>query len=109
MKFYYENGMGDIGFFSEKNLIKAIYTAWNIEADLYLVLDKNIKKIKDIKFPRRNQLKLIFAPLDGNELNSDLLKEYGYYMIDGEEEREIKNIRTNEIAKFDWSEVKQLI
>ncbi|WP_279286572.1 hypothetical protein [Clostridium botulinum] len=36
MEFYYENSMGDHGTFSENNLVKAIYIAWNVEADLYL-------------------------------------------------------------------------
>ena len=105
MKFYYENSIGDNGFFSEKDLIKAIYSAWNIEADLYLIIDKNVKKVKDIE---HKQLKSLFFPFEDNEINSKYLKEYGYYMIDGEEEREIRDIKTNEIVKYDWSEVKQL-
>lgn len=36
MEFYYENSMENHGTFSENNLVKAIYTAWNVEADLYL-------------------------------------------------------------------------
>lgn len=108
MKFYYENNMGDSGFFSEKDIIKAIYTAWNIEANLYLVIDKNIKKIKDITNVC-SQLKLIFTPWENNEFNSDLLKEYGYYIVDGEHEGEIRKISTDKIVKYDWSEVKQLI
>lgn len=28
MKFYYENNLGDSGYFTEKDLVKAIYTAW---------------------------------------------------------------------------------
>lgn len=108
MKFYYISNCGDEGFFKEKDLIKAIYTAWNIEGNLYLVINDKIKNI-DVIQDFNNQTKLIFAPLDGNELNSDLLKEYGYYMEDGECEREIKNIKTGKTVKYDWSEVKQLI
>lgn len=108
MKFYYENYLGDSGFFSEKDLVKAIYTAWNIEADLYLVTDKNIKKIKDFT-DFFKQTKIIFLPNEDNNFNSSTLKEYGYYMEDGEEEREIKEINTRNIVKYDWSEVKQLI
>jgi hypothetical protein len=96
MKFYYENSMGDRGAFVEKDIIKAIYTSWNIEANLYLVNGFNDKV-------------LIFAPWEGNELNSDLLKEYGYYMEDDKEERVIKELSTGRIVKYDWSEVKQLI
>lgn len=108
MKFYYINNCGDEGFFKEENLIKAIYTAWNIEGNLYLVLDSKIKNMNILQ-DFKNQTKLIFAPLDGNELNSDLLKEYGYYMEDGEIEREIKEIKTGKVVKYDWSEVRQLI
>ena len=44
MRFYYENNIGYSGYFSENDLVKAIYTAWNIEANLYLLND-NIKKL----------------------------------------------------------------
>jgi hypothetical protein len=95
MKFYYENCMGDSGYFSEKDLVKAIYTAWNIEADLYL-LNNEIEK-------------LIFAPYEENEFNSDILKEYGYKMEYLGKCREIIDIKTNQVVKYNWSEVKQLV
>ncbi len=94
MKFYYENNVGDNGYFSETNLIKAIYTAWNIEANLYLINDN---------------MELVFAPLETNEFNSELLESFGYKMIDGEKYREIVELNTNKIIRYDWSEVKQLI
>lgn len=99
MKFYYQNYLGDTGYFVEKEIVKAIYTAWNIEAELFLLLDEKDKNNKII----------IFSPNDDNELNSDLLKPFGLYMIDGEQEREIKRIKDNSIVKYDWSEVKKLI
>ena len=106
MKFYYQNNVGDSGVFSEKDLVKAIYTAWNIEAELYLLND-------DVKKFNVNDLfkvsKLLFSPHDDNEMNNELLEEFGYYMEDGEEEREIKEIKTGKIIKYDWSEVKKLI
>lgn len=108
MKFYYINNSGDEGFFKEKDLIKAIYTAWNIEADLYLTIDENIKNV-DIIQDFSNQTKIIFAPYEDNEFNSYTLKEYGYYMEDGEKYRVIKEIKTGEVVKYDWSEVRQLI
>lgn len=95
MRFYYDNNMGDHGYFSENNLVKAIYTAWNIDANLYLI--KNNKK------------ELIFAPYEGNELNSELLNSYGYKMTDGEEYREIVDIKTDKVIRYDWSMVKQLV
>ena len=107
MRFYYENSMGDSGYFSENDLVKAIYNAWNIEADLYLLND-DIKKL-DRNISVFKQAKLIFAPWEDDEFNSDMLKEYGYYMEDGEHEREIKEIKTGKIVKYDWSEVKQLV
>lgn len=94
MKFYYENFMGDTGTFKERNLIKAIYMAWNIEADLYLLID--------------NDWQIIFCPSETNDFNSDLLKEYGYKIIDGEKYREIVEIKTGKIIKYDWSKVKKL-
>lgn len=94
MKFYYENTMGDTGIFSETDLIRAIYAAWNIEASLY-ILGSGVKK-------------LIFAPWESNEFNSDLLKEYGYYMDDGDHVREIKDTKSGQVIKYEWSEVKQL-
>jgi hypothetical protein len=107
MRFFYENYMGDSGYFSEKDLVKAIYTAWNIEADLYLLKD-GIKKIDKYE-PFREQAKLVFTPHDGNELNSQLLEEFGYKMEDGEEYREIVDIKTGKIIRYDWAEVKQLV
>lgn len=107
MRFYYENGMGDSGYFSEDNLVKAIYTAWNIEADLWLLND-GLKKINEHEL-RSKQAKIVLAPYEGNEFNSDILKPFGYKMEDREEYREIIDIKTNNIIKYHWSEVKQLV
>ena len=107
MRFFYENNMGDSGYFSEKDIVKAIYTAWNIEATLYLLND-GVKKL-DLKKRLGEQLKVVFSPYDGNEFNSDVLEEFGYKMEDGEEEREIIDIKTGKVVKYEWSEVKQLI
>ena len=107
MRFYYQNSMGDSGYFSENNLVKAIYTAWNIEAELYLLNNGN--RIIDQHQSFNKQTKIIFCPLEGNELNSDLLKEFGYKMEDGKEERDIINIKTGKVVSYDWSEVKQLV
>jgi len=96
MKFYYENYSGDSGYFQEDNLILAIYSAWNIEANLY-ILDEET-----------NQEKLIFAPYEDNEFNSDLLGEYGYRMEDGEKYREIVDIKTGDIVRYDWDKVLDL-
>ena len=110
MRFYYQNGMGDSGYFSEDNLVKAIYTAWNIEAELYL-LNKGLRKIdwNSKENPFTKQSKIVFCPMEGNEFNSDILKEFGYKMDDGEELREIIDIKTGKIIRYDWSEVKQLV
>lgn len=107
MKFYYWNSMGDSGIFSEQDLIKAIYSVWNVEGNLYLI-DSNYEG----KLTEENILgvsKLIFAPWESNEFNSELLKEFGYYMEDGNGHREIKDIKTHEVKRYDWSEVRLLI
>lgn len=110
MRFYYENSAGDSGYFSENNFVKAIYTAWNIEAELWLLND-GLKKIdwKDKSGSFTKQAKIIFAPYEGNEFNSDVLEEFGYKMEDGEKYREIIEIASGKVIKYDWSEVKQLI
>jgi len=97
MKFYYENYSGDSGYFEEDDLILAIYSSWNIEANLYLLNEET------------NQEKLVFAPYEDNEFNSDLLEEYGYNMIDGDEYREIVDVRTGDVVRYDWNEVIDLI
>ena len=96
MKFYYENYSGDSGYFQEDDLILAIFSGWNIEANLY-ILDEET-----------NQEKLIFAPYEDNEFNSDLLKEYGYRMEDGEEYREIVDIKTGDVVRYEWDDVLDL-
>jgi len=109
MRFYYENGMGDEGLFSEKDLIKAIYTAWNIEANLYIVADGT--KIKNLKTDFFKKAKLVFAPWEENEFNNDMLREYGYCMEDDDlgEYRIIREIKTGKQVYYDWDDVKQLV
>lgn len=99
--------MGDNGYFSEKDLIKAIYTAWNIEADLYLLKD-GIKKVNECE-SLHNQAQIVFAPHEENEVNSDFLKKFGYYMEDKGDHRVIIQIDNDKIVRYEWSEVKQLI
>jgi lysophospholipid acyltransferase (LPLAT)-like uncharacterized protein len=100
MIFYFENNMGDFGVFTEDDILMAIYSAWNIEANLFIVTD--IKNINS------KTMKLIFAPFEDNDFNSELLEEYGYYIVDGSWEREIRSCKTDEIVKYDWSEVRTL-
>lgn len=107
MRFYYENYSGDSGYFSEKELIKAIYTAWNIDADLWLLND-GVNKLKTNEYIE-NQGKLVFCPFGKNDFNSEILKEFGYYMVDGTEFREIRRISDDFEIKYDWSKVKQLV
>lgn len=99
MKFYYDNNMGDNGVFYEDDLIKAIYSAWNIEARLYILNNST-------KFSLKN---IVFDPYADNEFNSELLESYGYYMEDGVGERVIKEIKAGKIIHYDWSEVIDLI
>lgn len=92
MKFYYANNIGDSGMFKEKDLVKAIHMAWNIEADLYL-LEKDNKK------------RLIFSPFEDNDFNSELLQDYGYYVVDGKKYREIKEASSNKTIHYKWEDI----
>jgi hypothetical protein len=110
MKFYYLNSQGDTGYFSEKDLVKAIYTAWNIDADLYLLND-GVKRLKSTNTLNdvMKESKLVFASWESNEFNSDLLEPFGYRMEDGEEFRDIVDVMSGKAVRYEWSEVKQLI
>lgn len=94
MRFYYENYSGDSGYFTLKKteLVKAIMSAWNIEADLCIIDKLSENSI----FKGR---KLIFAPHEDNEFNNELLKEYGLYITDGEKYRELRYIKDNSLAE----------
>ena len=72
MRFYFCNNMGDSGYFEEDDLIKAIYTSWNVEAELYL-LKGELKRI-DWTESFSDQVKMIFIPMEDNKFNSELLK-----------------------------------
>jgi len=105
IRFYYENCMGDSGYFTERkdNIVNAIYSAWNIEAILYIA-----EKIKDNK--KKEKITLIFSPHEDNEVNNELLKPYGLYMVDGERYRELHWIKDRSLARSpnNWSELKLL-
>lgn len=84
--------MGDSGYFTLKKteIPKAIISAWNIEAELNIVLKDSLTK-KEIK-------QIIFVPMEGNECNNDWLKEFDLCIIDGERFRELHYISTGELA-----------
>jgi hypothetical protein len=86
-KFIAKNSYGELCEFKEDDIVKAIYIAWNYESDLYIIVE--------------NRQKLLFAPLEDNEFNNYLLKDYGYMIRDGEKYREIVNSK-NEVVKFEW-------
>lgn len=75
MKFYFNNSCGDRGYFNIDDLPKAIMSAWNIEAELYIV--------------NGEEKKLIFAPFEDNDFNNDMLEEYGLLIKNGETCREL--------------------
>ena len=52
-------------------------SAWNIEASLSVVVEKIGK--------HQEKCKLIFSPLEDNDVNNEWLEEYGLYIKDGEE------------------------
>ena len=65
-------------------------SAWNIEAELSVVIEKIDK--------HREKCQLIFAPHEDNEVNNELLKEFGLYLKDGEEYRELHYIKDDRLA-----------
>ena len=92
IRFYYENYCGDSGHFTLKKteIPKAIMSAWNIEASLSIVVEK-IGKYQE-------KCKLIFSPLEDNNVNNEWLEEYGFYIKDGEEYRELHHIKDDSLA-----------
>jgi hypothetical protein len=107
VRFYYISSTGYHGCFLEKDLVKALYAAWNIEAELYKLND-GVVKIKN-NIPFTQQATLVFAPFESNEFNTDLLIKYGYKMDDVGEFREIIKVSDNSVVKYEWEEVLQLI
>lgn len=65
-------------------------SAWNIEAELSVVVEK-IDKYKE-------KCQLIFSPHEDNGVNNEWLKEYGLYLKDGEEYRELHYISDDSLA-----------
>lgn len=93
IRFYYENCCGNSGYFTLKKseIPRAIMSAWNIEAHLYIIDSYTWdKKPKD--------LTLVFSPIEDNEANNDFLKQFGLYMIDGKEYRELHYIKDDSLA-----------
>ena len=107
LRFYYENNMGDSGFFTLKKteIVKAIQSAWNIEANLYVVTPGTNKK--NLVY---NRMKPVLLPYEDNEISNDYLKEYGLYLIDGEEYRELRYIKSGDLAidPNDYSDILKL-
>lgn len=70
MRFYYENFCGDNGYFTLKKteIVKAIQSAWNIEASLWVMNGK-------IKEP-------LFFPYEDNDVSNEYLKEYNLFIED---------------------------
>lgn len=107
MRFYYENNMGDSGFFTLKKteIIKAIQSAWNVEANLYTVPSGTNKK--NLLY---RDMKAVLLPDDDNVVNNRNLIEFGLCLIDGEEYRELHYIKSGELAidPNDYSNVLKL-
>lgn len=89
IRFYYENCCGNSGYFTLKKseIPRAIMSAWNIEASLSIVIEKYQEKCK-----------LIFSPLEVNDINNEWLKEYGLYIKDGDEYKELHYIKDDSLA-----------
>ena len=99
MKFYYENSFGNDGYFLTKNteVTKAIMSAWNIGASLYLVE----------KIDNSTVYTPIFYPLESNEENNYYLRKYGYKIVGEMNNRELRYIRDNSLVtqEDDWHEL----
>lgn len=65
-------------------------SAWNIEASLSIVVEKIGK--------HQEKCKLIFSPLEDNNVNNEWLEEYGVYIKDGEKYRELHYIKDDSLA-----------
>ena len=65
-------------------------SAWNIEAELSIVVEKIDK--------HREKCQLIFAPYEDNEVNNEFLKECGLYLKDGEKYIELHYIKDDRLA-----------
>lgn len=111
MRFYYENNMGDSGFFTLKKseIIKAIQSAWNIEANLYIVPSGTNNRNLLNHLIHRNMIPVLL-PDEENDVNNDYLKEFGIYLVDGEEYRELHYITSGELAidPSDYSDILKL-
>lgn len=70
----------------KEDLIEALYYAWNYECSVYTADGKV----------------LIFSPMEDNEFNTDLLKDYGLRIIDGEKLRNFQDIKTGEVFNAPW-------
>lgn len=71
MRFYAETNSHEL-LFSEKDIIKAIFTAWNFHADLWLVDDK--AKYSDLKKYATIKKELLFTSCDPFCNNKELEK-----------------------------------
>lgn len=65
-------------------------SAWNIEADLSIVIEKSDKY--------KEKCKLIFSPLEDNDVNNEWLEEYGLYIKDGEVYKQLHYIKDDSLA-----------
>lgn len=72
---------GEFVLLRSNDIVKAIYTAWNFEFDVYEVATE----------------KIIFSGRENNEANSEWLEPYGLRLIDNDGCRKLQNIQTGEI------------
>ncbi|WP_394910525.1 hypothetical protein [uncultured Robinsoniella sp.] len=104
MRFYYINSLGDSGHFTLKKaeIPKAIMSAWNIEAELSVVIEK-IDKYHE-------KCQLIFSPADENDFNNELLNSFGLYIKDGESFKELHYLKDGSLAwePDNWDGILQL-
>lgn len=101
MKFYFENRVGDEGYFEEESLAKAIHLVWNYEACLFLCED--------------DKETLIFDPYDTNEEINEILKDYNLEVRNVHDSRVLYPADAEENAPVEdsffymWDELRELI
>lgn len=108
---YYIEGNGYYLLFSDKSLLRALFSAWNYEANLWIVPPKTTMRQVDNEFTSLDT-NWIFSPGD---IHCNGLEEYGYRITTDEEadelykgENKLIEIKTGEILDSDDFDLREL-
>lgn len=89
MKFRIADKWGEINTVVKWNVVKTIHSAWNYEADVYVINEDGTED-------------MIFHGWEDNETLSEWLEPYDLRVIDHGKNRYIQSISTGEIHVADW-------